>query len=39
MFMNGKSGVMWEERVVAYFKVSFQYLVEAAVKIAITRDF
>lgn len=37
-FMNGNTGMMWEKRVVAYFKVLFQYLVEAAVKIT-TQDF
>jgi len=34
--MNGNTGMM-EERVVAYFKVSFQYLVEVVVK-TITQD-
>jgi hypothetical protein len=38
MFINGNTGMMWEERVVAYFKVPFRYLVEAAVNMNITQD-
>jgi hypothetical protein len=39
MIMNGNTVMMCEERVVAYFKVPFRYLRQAAVKITIPQDF